>query len=254
MNTVLNGGMYFSPILFDFPTDDKVYNILEETFMLGYGIKVTPVFEDKISVLEQYFPNYDWFEFGTWRSIMEFNHSAKYGKNITMTCSLESEKINLHVKGGSIFTYQDQAINNNVQRIIKMPEFPVKLIVAPHDRLVASGLVYFDNDTTMSYRQDEYKLYFLHYLHNTLQIIQQGGSKTWKYTQKDETIAEVLILAAREHANTQCVKIMDLDSHSYKIGKHQYESEKEILHITPPDGYTMSFSHIEHITWLNTTC
>ena len=67
MLTTLGGGMIFKPVLFEFPDDALLYSNIDNTFMFGNAILVTPVLEDKISVLTSYFPNSDWYEYPSFK-------------------------------------------------------------------------------------------------------------------------------------------------------------------------------------------
>lgn len=41
----LYGGSLIRPLFFDYPTDDNCFNNIEDTYMLGDAIKVSPVLE-----------------------------------------------------------------------------------------------------------------------------------------------------------------------------------------------------------------
>lgn len=254
MRTSLFGGLYFKPLLFEFPADDQIYSYLNQVIMLGHAIRLTPVLQDKVTVLETYFPNHDWYEFPSMMPILRYNSSAKHGKNISLPCSLESEKINIHIKGGSIFTYQEESHSNSIIRIEKMQDYPVQLVIAPFNKSRAIGYVYYDNDITINMYQGEYKHYTLELLGNVMNVTFEG-SATYKYEKKDETVSHILVLNAGEYSSAHCAKLYDITDRNYHNLNTEYIPAKEMLKISPPEGYTIAFSKLGNVSWYSsTTC
>lgn len=59
------GGTCFDPLLYYFPTDDKVYEEIESTFIFAGALKVTPVLTplgDNETTREAYFPQGTWVD------------------------------------------------------------------------------------------------------------------------------------------------------------------------------------------------
>jgi len=51
------GGALVYPLFFDYPEDDKAFDVNEDTFMLGDAIKVSPVLDKGvINTFKSYFP------------------------------------------------------------------------------------------------------------------------------------------------------------------------------------------------------
>jgi alpha-glucosidase (family GH31 glycosyl hydrolase) len=51
------GGSLVYPLFFDYPEDDKVFDVSEETYMLGDAIKVSPVLDKGVNdTFKSYFP------------------------------------------------------------------------------------------------------------------------------------------------------------------------------------------------------
>ena len=251
MHAVLDGGLVFKPVLFEFPTDMNLYKYMDESFMFGYAIRMTPVLADGVVSLTSYFPNSHWYEFPSFKQVLRYNQSSTVGHNLTMQCSLESEVINLHIKGGSIFTYQDQAMGENIMNITEMQRFPVKLIVVPDHRQMASGYVIYDNDEEISMFNQQFHDYHLSLFRNELKFIFEHGTKTYQYNKEDNIITQVIILGGTEYQPTQCAKLYDNVDHSWKHMKVKHEGER--ITLDPPDSYKMKFQQIDSISWYNTT-
>lgn len=68
------GGTVVYPLFFDNPTDDESLNNIEQTFMLGDSLKISPVLDSKAKPtsgnathFKSYFPE------GVWRDIFDYS-------------------------------------------------------------------------------------------------------------------------------------------------------------------------------------
>eukprot|EP00830_Metopus_es_P013391 TRINITY_DN3243_c0_g3_i1.p1 TRINITY_DN3243_c0_g3~~TRINITY_DN3243_c0_g3_i1.p1 ORF type:complete len:828 (+),score=128.41 TRINITY_DN3243_c0_g3_i1:125-2608(+) len=249
MHAAHRGGIIFKPVLFEFPEDNNTYSILDTTFMFGSALRVTPVLEDKVDVMTSYFPNSDWFEFPSFKKVMSYNHSSRYGKNLELHCSLDSEKLNVHIKAGSIFSYQDQAMDLSINTITKLLDHPIKLVVVPDHYELAYGNIYYDDEHPVNFRT-QFHDYNIELHKNTIKIVLAAGTDRFTYNKADQTITHVIILNAANYHNTQCAKVYDKVDHTFRQLKHEFNGE--ILTLSPQEGYTMLFSRIETISWYNT--
>ncbi len=253
MLTVLNGGVYFKPMLFEFPSDPMMYKILDSTLMLGYAIRMTPVLADGVGTLVSYFPNCDWYELATFKHVMHVNHSATTGKNLTLISSLDVGQINAHIKGGSIFVYQNGEYLDGTRQITAMQKYPVSIVAALYDGYSATGHVYYDDDETMGMRDGQYHKYDLYLSGETLHIMLDGGSASWHYNKEDFEVSHVDILGAKEYEHTACAKGFNSSTNSQVDFDYTYNRENEVLTLKPRSGM-MTFGNIANVTWSNTTC
>jgi len=249
MHVVMEGGVVTKPVLFDFPGDIKLYDIIDTTFMFGNAIRVTPVLEDKVDTLISYFPNYDWFDFHTYQKVVAYNSSAKAGQNVTLICSLDAEKINLHIKGNTIFAYQEGALSTGVNTITQIFDYPIKLIVASGPDKRAKGYLFYDNDQSINIHNKEFHDIHINQDNNELKFAFEDGKRTFEYKRKDNVISEVLIIGARDFNRTACARVYDNVDRTEHNLKFQYDASKETLTLTP-DGYTMLAHRIDYIRWL----
>jgi len=68
------GGSVVYPLYFDFPTDKQALDNIEQTFMLGDSVKVSPILDsnpDSSATFSSYFPA------GVWRDLNDFTVSVK---------------------------------------------------------------------------------------------------------------------------------------------------------------------------------
>ena len=88
------------PMFFDFPSDDKCFEDIEHTYMLGDSIKVSPVLQKGVtSKFSSYFPQGVWADLNI---LDTFIYST--GENIQLT---QNEAFtNIHLKEGKIIPFQ----------------------------------------------------------------------------------------------------------------------------------------------------
>lgn len=68
----LEGGAVVRPLFFDYPTDDKCFEDLEHTYMLGDSIKVSPVLDAGVTLTyKSYFPKGKWVDLNNYTTIID---------------------------------------------------------------------------------------------------------------------------------------------------------------------------------------
>ena len=101
-----NGGSFFKPLFFEFPSDAKSYDDIEINMMLGDGLKAsveTRRLEDGST--DFYFPE------GTWCQILPYVH-AQYDQGCftggqTKSMQTNKEDYYVHLRNGHILTTQN---------------------------------------------------------------------------------------------------------------------------------------------------
>jgi alpha-glucosidase (family GH31 glycosyl hydrolase) len=57
------GGALVRPLFFDYPTDDQAFDNVDNNFMLGDALKVSPVLDQGVTgPYQSYFPAGQWFD------------------------------------------------------------------------------------------------------------------------------------------------------------------------------------------------
>jgi alpha-glucosidase (family GH31 glycosyl hydrolase) len=66
-----NGGSIVYPLFFDYPEDDNCFSKIEDTYMLGDALKVSPVLDPNVpTTFQSYFPAGNWADINSFISIV----------------------------------------------------------------------------------------------------------------------------------------------------------------------------------------
>lgn len=125
------GSTVARPLFFEFPKDRLTYGI-DRQFLWGDSLMISPVLEQGASNVKAYVPAGRWYEFFTGEII------DSQGQYVTLPADFN--KINLHVRGGSILPLQQPAITTTDSR-----KLPFSLLVALDENGEAGGNMYIDD-------------------------------------------------------------------------------------------------------------
>jgi len=139
-----NGGPVAQSLFFRFPTDVNTYAI-DQQFMLGNGILVSPVLTQGATSVKAYFPDATWYSF--WDGT-PLNGTGSISLQAALT------DIPVHILGGNIIPMQEPALT-----IAQTRANPFKLTVALDKNGLASGSLYLDDGESV----DTAKFSFLTY-------------------------------------------------------------------------------------------
>ena len=131
------GDTMMRALAWEFP-NDKSLRAVDNQFMLGPSILVTPVLEPDARTVKGMLPGcgestrwYDWY---TLQEVKEVQPQA----NMTMDAPLEH--INLHIRGGSILALQQPGNTTAATRL-----GTYSLVIAPDEHGLATGTIYLDD-------------------------------------------------------------------------------------------------------------
>ena len=119
---------------FNFPTDSTAHTI-EEQFMLGAGILISPVLSEGSTSVNAYFSCGLWYKF----SDLSLDVDASAG-SLWKEIETPLTSTNVHIRGGNIIPTQDYALTTVAAR-----ETPFTLIVALCPGGMAEGKLFFDD-------------------------------------------------------------------------------------------------------------
>jgi len=248
MHLVFRGGLFVRPVLFDFPDDLNTYSLMDTAFMFGHAIRVTPILQDRTDTINTYFPNLDWYEYPSYKKIMNYNHSATKGQNIDLHSSLDAENINVHIRAGTIFPRQE--CGDGVQSIMKMQDQQIELVVVPDHYQMAKGSIFYDDEHYESFRNQHLDLEFEMYK-NEIKINFASGIETFAYEKKDKEIKVIKLLDAEGYPNIQCAKVYDKKQKTSR--KLKVERKDQTYEFTPEGTTPIAIIDISSISWYNTT-
>ncbi|XP_048247486.1 sucrase-isomaltase, intestinal-like isoform X3 [Haliotis rufescens] len=144
-NAHARGDTVMRPLLFEFP-DDPVCLSVDEQFLLGSALLVSPVlYEGKTSV-KAYFPEANWYDY--------FQGEKVAVKKDHLDLYTPLEKFNLHVRGGHVIPWQVPANTTHASRQNNMGA-----IVALDEEGRAQGELFWDDGENIdTYENKQYSL------------------------------------------------------------------------------------------------
>ncbi|XP_042590642.1 lysosomal alpha-glucosidase-like [Cyprinus carpio] len=151
----ISGQTVATPLLFQFPNDEKTYGI-DKQFLWGKSLLVTPVLEAGQDHVVGYFPKGLWYDFHTGDSLVSS------GEEINLQAPID--KINLHLREGSIIPTQ----RPNTTLWVSSGQ-PLNLIVSLSEDGLAKGDLYWDDGETIdTYEKDQYAYIYFTVEQNTM--------------------------------------------------------------------------------------
>ncbi|XP_074657102.1 lysosomal alpha-glucosidase-like [Tubulanus polymorphus] len=130
------GAGIFTPMFFQYPSDENTFT-LDEQFMFGPALMVSPVLHPNRYYVQTYFPNDTWFDFYNGTAVRTLGH-------VTLRAGMD--RINVHVRGGSIIPYKQPEVTTTL-----MAQNAYKLLVAlpMEDGRIFTGHVYSDDGVSL---------------------------------------------------------------------------------------------------------
>ncbi|XP_013208690.1 putative maltase-glucoamylase-like protein FLJ16351 [Microtus ochrogaster] len=151
------GSTVIRPLLHEFTNDSVTWDI-DQQFMLGPAILISPVLESNTFEIQAYFPRARWYD-----------HSTGSGQDSTgdwQTLAAPLDHINVHVRGGYILPWQEPAMNTYYSR-----QNFVGLTVALDEKGEAEGQMFWDDGQSIdTYEKGFYFLANFRATQTTLKI------------------------------------------------------------------------------------
>ncbi|NWY95283.1 MGA protein, partial [Loxia curvirostra] len=126
-----HGSTVVRPLLHEFVGDRTTWDI-DEQFLWGPALLITPVMRENERSVIAYFPDARWYDYHT-------NSDTGFRKQF-QNLSAPLEHINLHIRGGYILPWQTPATTTAYSR-----KNPMGLTVALDDAQLAAGHLYWDD-------------------------------------------------------------------------------------------------------------
>lgn len=131
------GSTVVRPLFFEFPNDVNAARI-DTQFLLGRGLLITPVLQERHREVAGYFPSDRWYDYFTGEELLS---EKSFPQKVSLPAPLDF--INVHVRGGTILPTQDHGLTAPISRTMNM-----QLIVALSTKsthYTASGHLYLDD-------------------------------------------------------------------------------------------------------------
>ena len=156
-------GSFFKPLFFNYFSDENAYINPAESFMIGDSFVIYPIFKDDTQNVEAYLPKDDWNVFPTGEVI-----KSKKDTSGKISLSAEFKHVNIFMKGGSIFPYQDTT-NKYISNTHNLHKEKTELFIIPDSEShLASGDVIYDNDEINTISTGNYYYININYIYDTL--------------------------------------------------------------------------------------
>uniref|UniRef100_H2YDG1 alpha-glucosidase n=1 Tax=Ciona savignyi TaxID=51511 RepID=H2YDG1_CIOSA len=123
------------PLSFEF-ANDKTTATIDEQFMWGAGLLLSPALYEGIKTVSAYFPDARWFNY--------YDGVEVGARGTTASVDAPLGTIPIHVRGGHIIPTQEPASNTEISR-----HNPFGLIIALDDTGSAAGDMYWDDGDTL---------------------------------------------------------------------------------------------------------
>ena len=116
--TSVDGGMFWKPLFFEFPSEQLAYQNLEMNIMIGSAIKLSPL-------LKQGEVKTDVFTFppGTWWNIINYSYITTT-QTVNTPLPTDPMTLNLHLRMGYIIPLQRDAEAKNVNTTVDLMNMP----------------------------------------------------------------------------------------------------------------------------------
>ncbi|XP_067668991.1 sucrase-isomaltase, intestinal-like [Haliotis asinina] len=162
-NAHARGDTVMRPLLFEFPNDPVCLSV-DEQFLLGPALLVSPVLNKGQTTVTAYFPEGRWYDY--------FQGETVAVNKDYLDLDTPLEKFNLHVRGGHVIPWQVPAITTNSSRKNKMGA-----IVALDKEGRAEGELFWDDGESIdTYETDHYLLIkFRMPKYGELHVVQTGS-------------------------------------------------------------------------------
>ncbi|VBB80785.1 Putative Glycoside Hydrolase Family 31 [Podospora comata] len=126
-----------SPLWFFYPSDGNTFGI-QNQWMLGDALLVSPVVDDDSQSVSFYLPDDIWYDFWT------FEQKAGGGQTHRLD-GVQWDEIPVHIRGGTILAMRTESANTTAQ----LREKNFRIIVAPGKDGTAKGELYLDDGASL---------------------------------------------------------------------------------------------------------
>lgn len=194
-----NGGSFWRPLFFEFSNDECLKNI-EETFMIGKSVKVTPVLKSlkEGEMIKSYIPPHSRFiDLVDWTTILDGGSTGGY-----KLVNPRWEYPLVHLRDGRILPYQD--FNQSLTTNELVTKHGISLLIFRDSSDNAEGSVYIDKDgvSEETIDKDIYQYYKITYNQKKIRFIMTQGNDQGGSLDANQIIEKITILDASNLKDT----------------------------------------------------
>ncbi|KAJ3284278.1 hypothetical protein HK104_010022 [Borealophlyctis nickersoniae] len=123
-------------LFMEFPTDTKTYDI-DQQFLIGDGVLVSPVTTQNATTVAVYLPKTRWYDY--------YTHKATDSEGKTVTLPAPMGHVPIHLRGGRVYTTQTPGYTTYESR-----QNPYTLTIALSPARTATGTLYIDDGESLN--------------------------------------------------------------------------------------------------------
>ena len=155
-----SGQTCYDPIFFHYPELDDAFLNIENTFLVGEAIKVSPVLMADATVVTSFFPNGDWVDLNKWSNIVKVNDPSG-GKHIILPLDngKDTALVAKHLRPGKLIVFQYNFVRLPAMTTVDIQLKSITLLVSRDPNGYAEGKVYLDRGeerSELSMKEYEY--------------------------------------------------------------------------------------------------
>jgi alpha-glucosidase (family GH31 glycosyl hydrolase) len=216
------GGSCIDPLFYYYPLDDNLFTNVEQTFMVGGALKVSPILEAGVTdTFTSYFPAGVWVNMADFSEIID---TTLGGSNVTLQAR---NTVNAHLAPGAMVAIQNntdqdfQSTNDLVYRA------PISLVFNRDPTGYAAGTVLLDNGTSRAEISNwQYEYYNFQYSSKSInKFFSQGNTNTQNYD-----LLHLIILNAADLNTTDFACYMDANFTAVNM-TYLYDETKQALYL-----------------------
>ncbi|XP_067143213.1 lysosomal alpha-glucosidase-like [Centruroides vittatus] len=208
----VHGSTVARPLFHQFPQDPVTYDI-DQQFLWGDSLMISPVVEKGSIAVKAYFPKSLWYDYYNGKGF------ESVGEWIILQAPLDriSRPVNLHVLGGQIIPTQQAANTTSISR-----KNPMGLVIALNASNQAVGELFWDDgELKDSISAGEYIKVKFSVSQNTLTVKEELGKNAFRSSFRELHIQYVRLMGLK----TKPLKITIDDN--YILAKEQYKWDEE---------------------------
>ena len=154
--------------------------------MVGDALLIYPIFKNETDDVEVYLPQDDWFTYP--EGVLIRNQTEDPGM---ITVSGEFNRVNIFVRGGSIFPHQD-TFHKAIMNTFYLHKEKTDLVIVPDttDSHIAAGDIFFDNDEYDTLATANYYHIKFSFIYDTL-LFENRNVMYTSYTNQDIYISKL---------------------------------------------------------------
>ena len=162
------------PVFHEFPMDSNTFTI-DEQFMLGTSVLISPFLYEKQTVVNAYLPYCVWYEVIS--NLKNVNKVKKINTGHVTLTDNDAGVPPIHIRGGTILAMSSQSEHANTDSVRQKP---FDILVLPGEDGSASGDLFWDDGDSIDTIEKEQYNYFTFGLHSNcsldLNVIKSGYS------------------------------------------------------------------------------